>query len=89
MFVDHLVETVRINYVVQSVVHNHTFHYSRPAVNIFQWFRLKIVLQSWNLAQSCIWRSIMDVYLPGSVAVARTKIFKMASDSHFEYFFHS
>ena len=29
----------------------------------------------------------MNVYLPGSVAVARTKIFKMASGSHFEYSF--
>ena len=29
----------------------------------------------------------MCVYLPGSAAVARTKIFKMASGSHFELFF--
>ena len=57
---------------------------SRPAVNVFQWFRLKMILQSWNLAQSYLRRSMMGVYLPGSVAIARTKIFKMASDSHFE-----
>ena len=31
----------------------------------------------------------MGVYLPGSAVVAETKIFKIASGSHFEIFFYS
>ena len=39
------------NFILITPIHHPI---SRPAVNIFQWFRLKMVLQSWNLAQSYI-----------------------------------
>ena len=46
-----------------------------------------MVLQSLNLAQTFMYKSLMGVYLPGFTAIARTKIFKMASGSHFELLF--